>query len=74
MRGNDYERKRHSIESAAFSLSEDLPPKAIKPPAKLSVGLRTPIADLLKHKVETVNSARLRAGVGAAFTIAGIPV
>jgi hypothetical protein len=39
-----------------------------------SEGLRTPLADLLLFKVQTTDSARLRAGVGALFNMAGIPV
>lgn len=61
------------MEAAAFRLSDDIPRK-IKAPSASSEGLRTPVADLLMHKVQTVNSARLRAGVGALFSMAGIPV
>ena len=72
MRGNDHERGRHRIEVAAFRLSDDAP--RIKSPIRPSAGLRTPLQDLLAHKIETVDSARLRAGVGALFSMAGIPI
>lgn len=69
--GNDCAREKDRIEEAAYRLSDDV---KIKAPALPSAGLTTPLEDLLRHKVATVNSARLRAGVGALFSMAGVSV
>ncbi len=71
MRGNDYERRRHRQEIAAYSLSRDSAPK---PTAQPQCAPFAPLHEVLLHKVMSNDCARLRAGIGAFFAMAGLDI
>jgi hypothetical protein len=69
VKGNDYERKRHKQEEAAFLLSGDKPISqegCVRPFISLQ--------EILIYKALTTNCSRIRAGVGALFNMAGMDI